>query len=340
MTAPVFILPTRGTIAYRGKYPTRPRYVSSGATGLHLELNDGTRLWTAKASAWTAKATALPTLRDDCAAMLKRAVPMTAEQYAALQEAAELLRERAKIAGHGRRARLEARVMMLVGGIEPDARQYAKRNAENARREILEQEGTRYGFDPAKPYRVRNRTPQFSGSFDFATLQEAREYRDAQLARRDSVVSGAAPVGPDSNSQCPMSSFIVWPDGTETLGDIGWTPPVDGARWNPPAAPLEALEPMGEGCEPLQVAAPVSTVRANLQAQAAGIAEIAAAERESSGYNRDTAERLHNALEAERLRLQVAGNASAAELVADMQRAANTLLDRDAAALFARIRAA
>lgn len=332
MTAPLFILPTHGARTYRGKFPTRARSVSHGATGLHLELNNGTRLWTAKAAA-------LPTLKTDCADMLARAVPMSGAQYAALQEAAELLRTRAQIAGHGRRARLEERVRELVAAIVPDSRNYAKRNAERARLEILDAAGTRYGFDPARPFRVRNRTPQFSGSFDFATLQEAREYRDAQIARRDSVVSGAAPVGPDSNSQCPLESYIVWPDGTETLGDIGWTPPAPGsARWIAPA-PLEA---MGEGCEPLQVQAPapVSTVRANLQAQAAGLADIAAAERESSGYNRDAAERLHNALEAERLRLQVAGNASAAELVADIQRAANTLLDRDAAALFARIRAA
>lgn len=223
MNAPIFILPTNGPRTYRGKFPARPRSVSHGATGLHVELNDGTRLWTAKADA-------LPGMKDDCAEMLARAVVMTAEQYADLRAAADMLRN----GGDKDSARAAAL------SIKADSRQYAKRNAEAARREVLAAEGTRYGFDAERPFRVRNRTPQFSGSFDFATLAEARAYRDAQLARRDSVVAGAAPVGPDSNSQCPMSSFILWADGTETLGDIGWTPPADGsARW---IAPVPAAE--------------------------------------------------------------------------------------------------
>lgn len=82
MNASVFILPTSGPRTYRGKYPARPRSVSHGTTGLHVELNDGTRLWAAKAAE-------LPKLADDCSAMLARAVPMTAEQYETLKAAAE-----------------------------------------------------------------------------------------------------------------------------------------------------------------------------------------------------------------------------------------------------------
>lgn len=123
----------------------------------------------------------------------------------------------------------------MVESIKPDDSQYAKRNAEAARRETLAGETGR-GFDPARPFRVRNHTPNFKGSFDFATLAEARDYLAGQIARRDCVVSGAAPVGPDSNSQCPMQSFIIWADGSETLADMGWTPPAEGERrWNPPA---------------------------------------------------------------------------------------------------------
>lgn len=113
MNAPVFILPTSGPAAYRGKFPARPRSVSHGETGLHVELNDGTRLWTAKAAE-------LPNLKSDCAEMLARAVPMTADQYETLREAAELLRTRAGIAGHGRRAELNARVRAMVESIKPE----------------------------------------------------------------------------------------------------------------------------------------------------------------------------------------------------------------------------
>lgn len=248
MKSPVFILPTKGATQYRGKYPARARSVSAGTAGLHVELNDGTRLWTAKGADHFAD---LPRVNADLSAFRDAGLPMTAEQYATLGEAADLLRQRAGIAGHGRRADLESRVRAIVDSIQPDSRQYAKRNAEAARREILAGETGR-GFDPARPYRVRNRTPQFSGSFDFATLDEARAYRDAQLARRDSVVSGAAPVGPDANSQCPLQSFIVWADGTETLGDIGWTPPADGgARWIAPAT-VEPEAPAAPEAKPVR----------------------------------------------------------------------------------------
>jgi hypothetical protein len=230
-----FILPTQGSTAYRGRYPFRARSVSfSAASGQHIELNNGTRLWSLSGTHVR--------LRDDMSALLAKAVPMTAEQYATLQSAAELLRTRSQIAGHGRRAELEARVESILLTIKPGGANYAKRNAEAARRDCLAATaaGERHGFNPERPFRVRNRTPQFSGSFDFATLEEARAYLSAQLARRDCVVSGAAPVGPDSNSQDPLQSFIIWPDGTETLADSPWNwteyaPGSGSYRWNPPA---------------------------------------------------------------------------------------------------------
>ena len=233
----IFILPTTGNTAYRGKYPNRARSISGTAgrgTGRHIELMDGTRLWSGddKTPEYSCGA-----LSDDYSKVRASAVPMSAAQYATLREAAELSRSVVGIAGHGRRARIDEGVRALVESIKPDSNNYAKRNAETARRATLAGETGR-GFIAERPYRVRNKTPQFSGSFDFATLAEARDYLTAQLARRDCVVSGAAPVGPDSNSQCPLESFILWADGTETIGDMGWTPPADGSasrRWTPPA---------------------------------------------------------------------------------------------------------
>lgn len=86
------ILPTRGEGAnrYRGKRPTFPRSVSAGATGLHVELNNGLRLWAAPGFG----PAELPKLDSDFAHILAESPAMTAEQYAALCEAAELLRAR------------------------------------------------------------------------------------------------------------------------------------------------------------------------------------------------------------------------------------------------------
>lgn len=86
------ILPTRGEGAnrYRGKRPTFPRSVSAGATGLHVELYNGLRLWAAPGFG----PAELPNLDSDFAEIAAAAPAMTAEQYAALIEAAELLRER------------------------------------------------------------------------------------------------------------------------------------------------------------------------------------------------------------------------------------------------------
>lgn len=245
----VFILPTTGSTKYRGKYPNRARSISGTARrgmGRHIELMDGTRLWSGddKTPEYSCGA-----LNDDYSAIRARAVPMSDAQYQTLREAAEISRSVIGFAGHTKRAEIDARARRLVDSIQPDGRNYAKRNAEAARLEILSGH-ERYSFRADKPYRVRNKTPQFSGSFDFATLAEARDYLTAQIARRDSVVSGAAPVGPDGNSQCPMQSYIVWAEGTETLGDMGWTPPSDGGpRWIAPAT----AEPEAPAPDPIRL---------------------------------------------------------------------------------------
>lgn len=82
------ILPTRSPAKYRGKYPARARSVSCGATGVHVELNNGLRLWS-----YGGKLRELPRVGDDFAAELNAAPAMTAEHYAKLCEAAELSRK-------------------------------------------------------------------------------------------------------------------------------------------------------------------------------------------------------------------------------------------------------
>lgn len=88
MQSVFMILPTHGSLPYRGKYPTRARSVSCGATGLHVELNNGLRLWS-----YGAKLRELPRVGHDFAQALESAAAMSAEQYAALCEAAELSRK-------------------------------------------------------------------------------------------------------------------------------------------------------------------------------------------------------------------------------------------------------
>lgn len=114
MPAPVFILPTSGPRTYRGKFPNRARSVSSGAIGLHVELNDGTRLWTAKPRDHFAD---LPPYGHNMAGFRAKAVAMTDSQYDELKAAADLLATRVGIAGHGRRARLEETVRAMVNRI-------------------------------------------------------------------------------------------------------------------------------------------------------------------------------------------------------------------------------
>lgn len=118
----IFTLPTSGPATYRGKYPARARSVSSGAMGLHVELNDGTRLWTAKGRDHFPD---LPRVGDDCAAALAEAVPMTAEQYATLREAGEAARKRPSATKAADRARereaISAKVRRLLDSIQPEA---------------------------------------------------------------------------------------------------------------------------------------------------------------------------------------------------------------------------
>ncbi len=117
MTASIFILPTAGASNYRGKYPNRPRAISNATAGLHIELNDGTRLWTARPVDHFA---ALPKMTDDLTDIRARAVAMTAAQYDVLREAGRLLGKRADIAGRERRAALEARDRAMVESIKPE----------------------------------------------------------------------------------------------------------------------------------------------------------------------------------------------------------------------------
>lgn len=110
----VFILPTAGKRGYRGKYPTRAYSVSATRNGgRHVELNNGVRLWSIDDRTPEFNA-AGP--YDDYAAILARAVRMTAEQYAELQRAAELDRSIIKIAGNTRResVREQARQIRLA----------------------------------------------------------------------------------------------------------------------------------------------------------------------------------------------------------------------------------
>lgn len=116
----VFILPTVSPIKYRGKYPTRARSISGSTSrnvGRHIELNDGTRLWSATDRTPEFSA---GSLSDDYASVKARAVPMSAGHYEKLKEAGLLARTRIEIAGHGRRERLEADVRAIVVAIQPE----------------------------------------------------------------------------------------------------------------------------------------------------------------------------------------------------------------------------
>lgn len=117
----IFILPTVSPVKYRGKYPNRARSISGTAgrgTGRHIELNDGTRLWSGddKTPEFSAGS-----CNDDYSAIKAAAHVMTAEQYAALREAAELSRSVVGVAGHGRRARIDEGVRALVESIKAPA---------------------------------------------------------------------------------------------------------------------------------------------------------------------------------------------------------------------------
>lgn len=110
----VYILPTVSPVKYRGKYPGRARYISGTAgrgMGRHIELNDGTRLWSATDR--TAEFSC-GRLADDYSAIKAAATPMTADQYEVMKEAAELSRTIKDYAGHTKRAEIEARVRRLL----------------------------------------------------------------------------------------------------------------------------------------------------------------------------------------------------------------------------------
>ena len=107
----VFILPTKGPIAYRGKYPTRARSVSfSPGSGWHVELNNGTRLWSLQRIAHNAG--------DDYAAYAAAADIMTAAQYDILLRAAVIRREAQQFAGRGRRVEVYQRACDLLATVE------------------------------------------------------------------------------------------------------------------------------------------------------------------------------------------------------------------------------
>lgn len=71
-----------------------------------------------------------------------------------------------------------------------------------------------------RPYRVQSRTSVSSVSWDFATLDEARQYVRGQIESCEGVRSGGAPVRKTFD---PSDSFILWADGAETVAALGWT---------------------------------------------------------------------------------------------------------------------
>lgn len=307
------LLPTRGEGAnrYRGSYPTRVRHVSAGTTGLHVELCNGFRLWAAPGFA----PAELPKLKDDFADVLAEAPAMTAEQYAALREAAELARP-----GCTETERESARAM--AAAIVNDSH-LAKRNAKARQAALLAEDSPRVAFDPAKPYRVYNRGPWGQTCFDFATLHAAREYLREQAERRAFMVSGAAPAGPHGDSIDPLASFIVWPDGTQTLAEMGWSPLAgEGRLWG-------RVEHSEGPAESEAAPAPVliaETARARYwRTQAGFVSTLPGAELTAdtgAGYARldalmrlkgESAETIDSTLRAEVLRLEQAGKAAERE---------------------------
>lgn len=240
------ILPTSGPRTYRGKRPTFPRSISAGATGLHVELYNGVRLWAAPGFA----PAELPKLDSDFADILESAPAMTAEQYGALLEAADVLRGRlAERRDNGAAwAELQSRAHAMAAAIPNDAN-LAERNAKNRRAALLAEDSPRVAFDPDKPFRVYSRGPWGQVCFDFATFPEAQAYLTGQAERRAFVTSGAAPAGPHGDSIDPLASFIVWPEGVATLADMGWTPEAKPGRlWiRPEAARVDSgiFDPLG-----------------------------------------------------------------------------------------------
>lgn len=239
------ILPTRSAARYRGKRPTFPRSISAGITGLQVELNNGLRLWAAPGFG----PAELPKLDSDFALIAESAPAMTADEYAALLAAGDLLRGRLSERRESGEAlaELNQRARTMAAAIVNDSH-LAERNARDRRAALLAGESPRGGFDPAKPFRVYNRGPWGNVCFDFATLPEAESYLTGQAERRAFMVTGAAPAGPHGDSIDPLASFIVWPEGVKTLAALGWNPPADKSRlWTRAPAPVDSglIDPLG-----------------------------------------------------------------------------------------------
>lgn len=115
--------------------------------------------------------------------------------------------------------------------------QLPRREAEAARRR-----GT--SANPDKPFTGYVRTPVSAFNFDFATLEEAREYLADQIARAEGIAAGRAPAGPRYVD--PFGTFIVWAGGVETLADSPWNyrPGEPGAEWikAEPVADMESAD--------------------------------------------------------------------------------------------------
>lgn len=129
------ILPTRSPVRYRGKRPTFPRSISAGATGLHVELNNGVRLWAAPGFA----PAELPKLDSDFAHVLAEAPAMTAGEYAKLCEAA----------AHKRDNPTETEAARTMAAAIVNDSHLAKRNAKARQAAILSEDSPRLAFDPA-----------------------------------------------------------------------------------------------------------------------------------------------------------------------------------------------
>ena len=177
-----FILPTSGPATYRGKYPARARSVShSRAAGLHVELNDGTRLWTAKAAE-------LPKCGDDMSGALAEAVPMTAEQYAELQRAAHIRREAAGLPGYD--AAAEESRAILESILSPDER------AETVKAELF----AAYGTDRAEL------EAEAKAAAPVRLVQTRGPDGESRLVRRDNVeyhAGKAAFAAGEAQEDCP-----------------------------------------------------------------------------------------------------------------------------------------
>lgn len=225
MTA-FLILPTSGRQNYRGKYPTRPRSISAGATGLHIELNNGLRLWAAPDMIRE-----LPDFAADFAEVVTAALPMTAEQYAALSEAAELLRTRANIAGHGKRAELEARVRAMAAAVPamPEREAAAPVTGKIARAEqraanadsfrVIDMTPTWAGILPALRALIENSNPEGRRTA-WAELERMAAFADERNAMAGRIEAARqicretrGGYGADSHGPAIMDSILAALDG-------------------------------------------------------------------------------------------------------------------------------